>query len=319
MSIPGIVAEVPVEQGDIVKAGDVLVRLEGREDMQAAIAAANFELTAAEKALDDLNKAADTAETQTLQAISVAARQRKEAQYLLDNFTIPSNQEDMTAMEAVDAMKARLDEARDAFEPYKNKSENDATRKKLKEDLDDAQSDYNSAIRRLELETAVQVAQDNLDKAREDNATWKNGPDPKDVAVAQARVDNAQAALAAAQAALDDLELRAPFGGTVSELNVHLGEWVSMGQPLLLLADLGNLRVETTDLNEIDAARVKVGQLVKVTFDALPDLNVAGTVESIAPKSAEGAGVNYTVVVVLSEIPETLRWGMTAFVDIEVE
>ena len=40
---------------------------------------------------------------------------------------------------------------------------------------------------------------------------------------------------------------------------------------------------------------------------------------SIAPKASEGSGVNYAVVIELDEWPDTLRWGMTAFVDIEVE
>jgi HlyD family secretion protein len=105
----------------------------------------------------------------------------------------------------------------------------------------------------------------------------------------------------------------------VSELYVQAGEWVGPGQAILELADLGHLRIETTDLNEIDAARVKEGDRVTVTFDALPDVQIAGTVERIAPKSAKGSGVNYTVIVELSEWPEILRWGMTAFVDILVE
>jgi multidrug efflux pump subunit AcrA (membrane-fusion protein) len=87
----------------------------------------------------------------------------------------------------------------------------------------------------------------------------------------------------------------------------------------LILADLENLRVETTDLNEIDAARVQVADPVIVTFDALPDVVVNGTVDSIAPKASAGSGVNYTVIILLDEIPEQLRWDMTAFVDIQVE
>jgi hypothetical protein len=39
----------------------------------------------------------------------------------------------------------------------------------------------------------------------------------------------------------------------------------------------------------------------------------------VSPKAAEGAGVNFKVVIVLDEIPEDVRWGMTAFVDIEIE
>ena len=88
--------------------------------------------------------------------------------------------------------------------------------------------------------------------------------------------------------------------------------------PILLIADLTDLRVDTTDLNEIDAARVRVGDAVLLTFDALPGVEVNGVVKSIAPKAAEGSGVNYTAVIVMDEIPEALRWGMTAFADISV-
>ena len=127
------------------------------------------------------------------------------------------------------------------------------------------------------------------------------------------------AQLNAAVKALDDLQLNAPFDGTVSELYLKENEWIAPGQPVLLLADLENLRVETTDLNEIDVARIEVGDTAIVTFDALPGLAVEGKVMRVAQKAAEGSGVNYTVVILLDEIPEKLRWGMTAFVDIEVE
>jgi multidrug resistance efflux pump len=144
------------------------------------------------------------------------------------------------------------------------------------------------------------------------------GPDPDDLAVAEARLANAQAQMDAAQAALTDLELRAPFDGNVSEIFVHPSEWVNIGQPILLLADINNLQVETTDLSEIDLALLKIGDEATVTFDALPDVVVRGIISRIAPKAAEGAGVNYPVTIELREIPDQLRWGMTAFVDIEV-
>lgn len=66
-------------------------------------------------------------------------------------------------------------------------------------------------------------------------------------------------------------------------------------------------------------AQIAVGDPASLTFDALPDVVVKATVTRIAPKAAEGAGVNYTLTIALDEIPEGLRWGMTAFVDIEVE
>ena len=123
----------------------------------------------------------------------------------------------------------------------------------------------------------------------------------------------------AAKARLTDLELMAPFRGTVSDVDVRMGEWVTFGQPVVLIADLDNLQIETTDLNEIDAARVQVGNPAQITFDALPGIQVPGKVKSIAPKSAEGSGVNYTVVITMDEVPQALRWEMTAFIDIQVE
>lgn len=319
VTVPGVVEEILVEEGDQVQAGQVLLRLKGEEDLNAAISAANFELAAAQKALDDLYKSAETAKTQTLEAIALQERLVRDARYQLDNFTPPQTQAKMTATEALEWAKQRLDAAYAAFEPYKYYPENNATRKERKEDYDDAQADYNAAVKRLQYETELATAQANLQKALDDYEIWKNGPDPKDVAVAQARLDNARTALAAAEARLEDLELRAPFSGTVSEVNMRLGEWINPGQPVLVLADLADLQVETTDLNEIDAARVNVGDKVIVTFDALPGVQVSGVIKSIAPKASEGSGVNYTAVITLDELPPLLRWGMTAFVDIEVE
>ncbi|MCX6066086.1 MAG: efflux RND transporter periplasmic adaptor subunit, partial [Chloroflexi bacterium] len=122
----------------------------------------------------------------------------------------------------------------------------------------------------------------------------------------------------AAQEAAADLELRAPFEGVVCNLDVRVGEWVVPGLSILQLGDLDSLRVETTDLSEIDAARVHSQDVVAVTFDALPDVTVQGTILWVASKSADGSGVNYTAVISLENIPAELRWGMTAFADIEV-
>jgi multidrug resistance efflux pump len=161
------------------------------------------------------------------------------------------------------------------------------------------------------------VLEAQIAKGYRDYETFNAGPDPDDVALAEARISNAEAQLAAAQAALVDLELVAPFDGVVAEVHINASEWVAPGQPVLLLADLDHLQVKTTDLNEIDAAQIEVGDKAIITFDALPDIVIEGSVVSIAPKAAEGSGVNYPVTIELNDIPAELRWGMTAFVDIE--
>jgi len=161
------------------------------------------------------------------------------------------------------------------------------------------------------------VLQAQIEKGFRDYETYSAGPDPDDVALAEARIANAEAQIAAAKSMLDDLELAAPFDGVISAVHINPSEWVTPGNPVLLIADLGHLQVETTDLGEIDVAQISEGDTAVITFDALPDLEIEGTVLSIAPKAAEGSGVNYPVIIELSEIPPALRWGMTAFVDIE--
>lgn len=157
-----------------------------------------------------------------------------------------------------------------------------------------------------------------IEKGLRDFEIYNTGPDPDDVVVAEARISNAEAQLAAAKATITDRELVAPFDGIISAVHINPAERVAMGSPVLLIGNLDHLQIETTDLSEIDVAQIKVGDPAMVTFDSLPDLEIQGTVKRIAPKAAEGSGVNYPVIIELNEIPAALRWGMTAFVDIEL-
>ena len=102
-------------------------------------------------------------------------------------------------------------------------------------------------------------------------------------------------------------------------VHVRSGELLLPGQSIVTLGDLTALHVETTDLSEADIARVREGAAVSVTFDALPGQTIKGTVTRIAPMSTPGqSAVNYTVIVELDQIDPALRWGMTAFVDVQI-
>jgi multidrug efflux pump subunit AcrA (membrane-fusion protein) len=383
MSSSGVVDEILVNEDDSVTVGQVLVRLQGTEQLQAALAAAQLELVSAQSALNDLHENtswmaakslqdlentqnalddllnSDMQEATALQAIADAEKAVEDAERRLRIRESTADQADIDAARAQAILaKDALDKANEDFEPYANKREDNLVRANLLARQASAQQAYDAAVRNL---NALQSSGDELDiaVAQADLATaraqltdalreweqvkdgpnrgdidlleaqistaqreydiYRAGPDPDDLAVAEARLANAQAQLDAAQAALSDLELRAPFDGTVSEIFVHPSEWVTIGLPVLLLADINHLQAETTDLSEIDLALLKIGDEAIVTFDALPDIVVRGVVSRIAPKAAEGAGVNYPVTIELSEIPEQLRWGMTAFVDIEVK
>jgi len=133
-------------------------------------------------------------------------------------------------------------------------------------------------------------------------------------------VAQAKASLAAARAALEDLEIRAPFGGTAVEVNVDVGDTAAPGAVVVVVATLDQLRARTTDLTELDVARVREGQAAAVTVDALPEAQLAGTVVQIEEQSVSAQGdVIYPVTIELDQDVPGLRWGMTAQVEIEAD
>jgi HlyD family secretion protein len=91
------------------------------------------------------------------------------------------------------------------------------------------------------------------------------------------------------------------------------------GQVVITLADLANMRIETTDLSERDVPSVQMGQTANVYIEAL-DITVTGRVTKISPISETvGGDVVYPVTIELDEQPEGLLWGMSAEVEIQTK
>jgi multidrug efflux pump subunit AcrA (membrane-fusion protein) len=167
-------------------------------------------------------------------------------------------------------------------------------------------------------EAQVAGAQAAVAQAQAQLQLLREGATPEAIAIAQAQVRQAEATLAQAEGSLGKARLEAPFDGTVGQILVREGELLLPAQPVIVLGDLSHLRVETTDLRETDVAKVSVGQEVEITFDAIPGEVWLGTIARIAPMSSvEQGSTNYTAIVELEEIHPSLRWGMTAFVNIE--
>jgi multidrug efflux pump subunit AcrA (membrane-fusion protein) len=328
LSLPtgGNLVELLVQEGDIVEAGQVLLRLDGSESLQAELTTAGEQLLTAEQNLDSLYEDVDLRLGEVSQVVSLAQQEVIAAERALDPFNEQRYEDDLDrARDEIVTAQDKLDQAREDFEPYADWDVDNATRKSYEDKLEDAQQVYDEAVRKVTRWRWIGAGRGGfanrkarLAKAQLDYENLSTGPDPDELAQAQAALASAQARQAAAEAALADLELLAPFGGTVSRVYYRLNEWVVPGDALLILADLTSLRVETTDLNEIDVARLQVGDRASLTFDALPDVVVSGEIVRIANRASEGSGVNYTVVVELSETPERLLWGMTAFVDVDV-
>jgi HlyD family secretion protein len=156
--------------------------------------------------------------------------------------------------------------------------------------------------------------------------TWENpNRDPaREGEIAQARVGVRKAEIAVEQIRLQlqDAELRAPFSGTVATVDVKGGDDAQPEQVVIVLATLDELQVLTTDLTELDVGRIAVGNAVEVSVDALPGETFAGVVSKIALQAQDYRGdVVYEVTVEFTEagLPESLRWGMTAMVEIDTD
>jgi len=306
----GTVEAVMVQVGDPVSEGQELATLR-RDSLPQTVILAQAELTEAKKALDDLYTNAETAKTNAMQAIARYADAVRDAQYRLDNFTVPSNQAGMDAIEALDKMKANLDAARQAFEAVKNRPLEDTLRKELKEKLDTAQSDYNAAVRRVELEYNLQVAISNLEKARQDYEKWKDGPSQEDIAAIEARI-------AAAQATLNLAHLTAPFSGTITEVKVKPGDQVAPGTVAIRIDDLSRLLVDVR-ISEVDVNRIQVGQDANLLFDAILNKTYRGKVIEVSPVGTVTQGVvDFIVTIELTDADQDVKPAMTAAVNIVV-
>lgn len=105
---------------------------------------------------------------------------------------------------------------------------------------------------------------------------------------ANAEVRRARDQLALARASLTRTVLRAPFDGVIAEVSGELGEFATPSPPgiptppLVDLIDDSCLYV-TAPIDEIDVARVRVGQVAHVTLEALPGVRIPGRVRRIAP------------------------------------
>ena len=167
-------------------------------------------------------------------------------------------------------------------------------------------------------EAAVQSAMAERTSAQAELDRLLAGAMQEDIAIAEARVASAMAALGSAQAALEQSQIRAPMDGQIGTVNLRIGEMATPAQFVILLGQTDDMHVETTDLRETDVVNVELGMPVEVTFDALPDTIFDGAVAKIAPVSnTEKGSTNYTVEIDVADLDESLRWGMTAFVNIE--
>lgn len=317
----GKVAEVLVEEGDTVAAGDVLARLGDRESFAASLSAAQLELADAQKTYDDLHTTADLAYRQAALDVLAAERAHVAAQQKLEDEDADRYEDDLDkAEDDVATARQDLDDAQEDFDKYKDLDEDNANRKRTKDALDTAQDKYDDAVHKRDLlintheqlRADVEMTRARLEDTERRRDERKDGPAPDELALVEARLANARAQVAAAQAALDRLDLKAPFAGTIVKVDIAVGEQALPNQAVMMIADFSSWYAETTELTEHDVVRIQAGQAVTLIPDALSDLALAGKVDRIGDYYTEKAGdITYKTRILLTESDPRLKWGMT--------
>ena len=280
----GSVDAVNASVGDRVAAEAVLASLSPTSVSQNIILA-EADLVNAQKALDEL-VASDTVRAQAWIALRQSQDDYEKARDLYDAYVSGPYEYEQIVYVTVRGMRVPT------IETVKVEQVDDET-------LADAEADM--VFKKAKLDDA-QRAYDRV----------KNGPNPADVAAAQARVN-------AAQATLDMARLIAPFAGTITDAHPLSGDQVTAGTLGFRVDDLSRLYVDV-EISEVDINSIAVGQPVTLTFDAILGQEYHGEVTQVSQAGNTVQGVvNFTVTVRITDADEQVKPGMTAAVTIVVK
>ncbi len=146
-------------------------------------------------------------------------------------------------------------------------------------------------------------------------AQLQAGADPLDIQTDQLAIQEKQGALAQAELALANTVVRAPFTGTVAALNVQRYQTIANNETVATM--VSDNQSVVISVNEVDAAKLKVGQKATITFDALPNVSIGGTVSSINTIGTVSQGVvSYDATVTFDTPNPRVLPGMSATVNI---
>ncbi|NEQ34258.1 MAG: HlyD family efflux transporter periplasmic adaptor subunit, partial [Leptolyngbya sp. SIO4C5] len=261
----GILAELYVEQGDRVTAGELIARMDG-DDLEAQLRQNQASLAEAEAQLADVRQGSESEQIAQAQAsVSSAEAQLRDAQ-------------------------SRLTLARDRLERNRQLYSRGAI---SANELDSFESETRVA------EAAVDQAEARIYEAEQRLQDLRNDPDTEEVAQAEARVARAQAQVDAAQIRLEDTLIRAPFAGIITQKFATEGAFVTpttsassatSATSTAIVALASDLEV-VAEVPEADINKIEPGQSVEIQADAIPDETFLGEVRLIAPEAIERQNV----------------------------
>lgn len=246
-------------------------------------------------------------ETTALRAVQDGEVALRDAQQAYEQ----ARQDEISGLQAAEAALARAQAERDAVLAGPSADEQAAARAAVERARADL-ARLTGASRAGSIaaqEAAVAIAE-------ADHARLQAPPSSGAIAGAEAAITRAEVALEEARLAREDAVLRAPFAATVAEVGLRVGEPAGE-QATIALIELDELLVRLP-VDELDVAQVELNQPVRITFDALADTELTGSVTRIAPQAmrSEQGSTTYEVTVRIDAADTAVRPGMTASAEI---
>ncbi|HVU10512.1 MAG TPA: efflux RND transporter periplasmic adaptor subunit [Phototrophicaceae bacterium] len=305
---PGRIVSIAVQQGDQVKRGDVLAQLDDHLQ-QIALQQAQLALQLAQVQKAKLLAGPDQAQLEVAQANVNSAMGAVRS---IQNAVSPDDLQ--AAQLAYDQAQAALADAQH------NRAFGSGTQSQV--DLLDAkvgEASFNAQIALLNLQSLqngqspqLNAAYARVNAAQAQLNLLKAGPGDADVSRADAQIAQAQVALDRAQTAEKNTRLTAPFDGVITSVAGEDGALVAPGVAVMEIDELAPLHL-VVQVDEVDVRQIKVGLPATVTLDALPNIALPASLESIALVPSNDNGViSYDVTVRLTQDDPRVRVGMTA-------
>jgi HlyD family secretion protein len=245
----GRVLELPLDEGDRVEVGALVLRLDSR-DGELALERARAERQAAEAQLALLEAGARPEDIRQAEA---------QAQ---------------TGRDEASAARAELAAAEQDLERFESLLRANAGSRKQRDD---------AATRRDVARERVQAAESRVRAAEQATARLRAGARTQEIAAAAARVAAARAQVATVEKALADATLRAPVAGVITEKLVEVGEVIAPRTPVVVITDLDRAWADVF-VPEPVVPRLRLQQAATVFTDA-GGAGLAGAISYISPRA----------------------------------
>lgn len=309
----GQVVELNIKDGDSVKKGQVLARIDDAAlkttvvQQQANLMTAQARLQSLQDGFNAQTKAEAQSALAKAQLNLTTAQQNADSGYLANQVFL--------ANQAVKQTSDALAKAQQSGNTSSIQSAQSSLSQALSA-LTTAQNLQNGGANQ-----ALIVAQADLASAQYKISKQEAGPTAADLQSTYASITQAQAQLDSANAKLAEATILAPTDAVVINSGLQLHQYTTDNSMITITPTEGtgsNLEVAAT-IDQADIAQVKIGQKVDITLDAYPDEHSSGSVSLVALQGTTAQNVTtFKVTVAVDQASDKLRSGMNANIDIVV-